>query len=134
MRPNDGRVVPTFVTQALRNEDLTIYGDGEQTRSFCYVDDLIEGLVSLMRVENPEHDVYNIGKENERTVKELAQEVLNLTNTESDIVYEPLPEDDPSRRKPDITRAKNDLGWTANVSLETGLTETIRHFEKELET
>ncbi len=130
MRPDDGRVVPTFVTQALRGEDLTIYGDGEQTRSFCYVDDLIEGLVSLMRVDNPEHDVYNIGKENERTIKELAHEVLDLTDTESDIVYEPLPEDDPSQRRPDITRAKTELNWEPKVGLQEGLGETISYFNE----
>ncbi|QCS42007.1 UDP-glucuronic acid decarboxylase family protein [Natrinema versiforme] len=129
MRPDDGRVVPTFVTQALRGDDLTIYGDGEQTRSFCYVDDLIEGLISLMRVDNPEHNVYNIGKENERTIKELAYEVLGLTDTESDIVYEPLPEDDPGQRRPDITRAKTELDWEPKISLREGLEDTITYFD-----
>jgi UDP-glucuronate decarboxylase len=132
MRPDDGRVVPTFITQALRGEDLTIYGDGEQTRSFCYVDDLIEGLVSLMRVENPEHDVYNIGKKNERTIKELAYEVLNIVDTNSDITYEPLPEDDPSQRRPDITRAKEELNWEPGIHLTEGLEKTISYFESNL--
>ncbi len=128
MRPDDGRVVPTFVTQALRGDDLTIYGDGEQTRSFCYVDDLIEGIVSLMRVDNPEYNVYNIGKENEHMIRELANEVLDLTDTNSDVVYEPLPEDDPSRRRPDITRAKTDLNWEPRTPLPEGLKQTISFF------
>jgi len=129
MRPDDGRVVPTFVTQALRGDDLTIYGDGKQTRSFCYVHDLIEGLVSLMRINDPEHDVYNIGKENERTIKELAHKVLNLTDTKSDIVYEPLPEDDPTQRRPDISRAKTELNWEPKIPLREGLKKTISHFD-----
>ena len=132
MRPNDGRVVPTFVTQALRSDDLTIYGDGEQTRSFCYVDDLIEGLISVMRVNDPEYDVYNIGKENERTIKELAKEVLDLTDTESGIVHEPLPEGDPSQRKPDITRAKTELNWEPKIPLREGLQQTIEYFQNTL--
>jgi UDP-glucuronate decarboxylase len=129
MRPDDGRVVPTFVTQALGGDNLTIYGDGEQTRSFCYVDDLIEGLVSLMRIEDPEHAVYNIGKENERTIKELAHEVLNLIDTDSDIIHESLPEDDPSKRRPDITRAKRELKWEPEVPLRQGLQKTISYFK-----
>ena len=129
MRPDDGRVVPTFITQALRGDDLTIYGDGNQTRSFCYVDDLIEGLISLMRVDDPQYNVYNIGKENERTIKELAHEVIDLCDTQSDIVYEPLPEDDPSQRQPDISRAKNELNWEPDVPLRDGLKDTINHFK-----
>lgn len=132
MRPDDGRVVPTFITQALRGEDLTIYGDGEQTRSFCYVDDLITGLVSLMRVESPEHDVYNIGKENERTIKELAHEVIDIVGTSSEITYEPLPEDDPSQRKPNITRAKTELNWEPEIHLAEGLEKTINHFKSNI--
>ncbi|MGB9931509.1 UDP-glucuronic acid decarboxylase family protein [Haloarcula amylolytica] len=129
MRPNDGRVVPTFVTQALRGEDLTIYGDGEQTRSFCYVDDLIEGLVSVMRAEDPEYDVYNIGKENELTINELAEEVLQLTDTDSNIIYKPLPEDDPNQRRPDVTRAKAELNWNPRVPLHDGLKQTIDYYK-----
>jgi len=132
MRPDDGRVVPTFITQALRGDNLTVYGDGEQTRSFCYVDDLIEGLVSLMRVDDPEYTVYNIGKENERTIKELAHEVLDLVDTESEIVHEPLPEDDPSQRRPDITRAKRDLNWKPELPLRLGLNNTIDYFERNM--
>lgn len=130
MRPDDGRVIPTFITQSLRGEEITIYGDGEQTRSFCYVDDLVDGLISLMRAEDLKHDVYNIGKENERTIKKLAHEIQDITGTDSSIVYEPLPEDDPSQRRPDITRAKNDLNWEAEVPLRTGLEKTINHFKK----
>jgi UDP-glucuronate decarboxylase len=129
MRPDDGRVVPTFVTQALAGDNLTIYGDGEQTRSFCYVDDLIEGLVSLMRVDDPEHAVYNIGKENERTIKELAHEVIDLIDTDSDIIHESLPEDDPGKRKPDITRAKRELNWEPEVPLRQGLQKTISYLK-----
>lgn len=132
MRPDDGRVIPTFVTQALRGDDLTIYGDGEQTRSFCYVDDLIEGFVSLMRVDEPEHDVYNLGHENERTIKELAHEVLDLTDTESGIVYEPLPKDDPSQRRPDISRAKTELNWEPEIPLREGLEQTISHLDNRI--
>lgn len=132
MRPDDGRVVPTFVTQALRGNDLTIYGDGEQTRSFCYVDDLIQGLLSLMYIDNVDHDVYNIGKENEQTIKQLAHKILDLIETCSDITYEPLPEDDPSRRRPDISRAKTELNWEPEVPLQEGLEKTISHFESKL--
>ncbi len=132
MRADDGRVVPTFVTQALAGDDITVYGDGEQTRSFCYVDDLIDGLVSLMRVNNPKYSVYNIGKENERTIKELAHEIITLTDTNSEIVYEPLPEDDPGQRKPDISRAKSELGWEPKVPLREGLKETIKYFRQTL--
>jgi len=129
MRPDDGRVIPTFITQALRGDDLTVYGDGQQTRSFCYVDDLIEGIVSLMQISDPEYGVYNIGKENERTIEELAAEILELTATDSSITYEPLPEDDPSKRRPDITRASEELDWRPEIPLHTGLKRTIRYFE-----
>jgi UDP-glucuronate decarboxylase len=134
MRPDDGRVVPTFVTQAIQGDDLTVYGDGEQTRSFCYVDDLIKGLISAMRSSDPQYSVYNIGKENERTIKELAHEILDLIDTDSQIIHEPLPEDDPSQRKPDITRAKVDLDWEPQVPLRDGLRYTISHFENIIET
>lgn len=129
MRPDDGRVIPTFIRQALEGEDLTVYGDGKQTRSFCYVDDLIKGLVSLMRTDSPSHDVYNLGKENERTINNLANHILELTDSRSDIVYESLPEDDPSKRKPDITRAKTELEWEPETKLRTGLKQTISYFE-----
>jgi UDP-glucuronate decarboxylase len=129
MRPDDGRVIPNFITQALRGDDLTVYGDGKQTRSFCYVDDLVNGLVSVMDAKDPEYDVYNLGKENERTILELAEEVLEATDTDSSIVHEPLPEDDPSRRKPDITRAKEDIGWAPEIPLSEGLNEAVSYFD-----
>ncbi|AGB15632.1 nucleoside-diphosphate-sugar epimerase [Halovivax ruber XH-70] len=130
MRPDDGRVVPTFVTQALRGDDLTIYGDGTQTRSFCYVDDLVDGIRAVMQVDEPTYDVYNLGNQNERTIRDLAKEILEATNTESDITYEPLPEDDPGQRKPDISRIQEDLGWEPTVPLSAGLQETVAHFER----
>ena len=119
MRPNDGRAIPTFVRQALANEPLTIYGDGSQTRSFCYVDDLIRGIVLL--AESREHLPVNIGNPDERTLLELAEVIKRLTGTSSEIVFEALPVDDPQQRRPDITRAKQVLGWQPEVSLEDGL-------------
>ena len=119
MRPHDGRAIPTFVRQALANEPLTVYGDGSQTRSFCYVDDLIRGLVLL--AESNEHYPVNIGNPHEFTILELAQTVLRLTDSVSEIVYEALPVDDPQIRQPDITRAKQVLGWEPEVELEEGL-------------
>jgi UDP-glucuronate decarboxylase len=132
MRPDDGRVVPTFVTQALRGEDLTVYGDGKQTRSFCYVDDLIDGILSLMRVGDPEHNVYNLGKENDQTINELAHEVIKLTDTSSELVYESLPEDDPSQRRPDITHARTELNWEPEIPLQQGLERTIEYYSPNL--
>ena len=129
MRPDDGRVVPNFITQALRGDDLTVYGDGQQTRSFCYVDDLIRGIVSLMRADGLEYGVYNMGKQNERTIEELAEEVIEATGSSSEITYEPLPEDDPSRRQPDITRAEGDLNWEPEIPLSEGLKKTVSYFE-----
>jgi UDP-glucuronate decarboxylase len=129
MRPDDGRVVPTFVTQALRGDDLTVYGDGTQTRSFCYVADLIDGFNALMRTDDLEHSVYNIGNDNERTILELAEEVISAVGTDSKISYKPLPEDDPSKRQPDITRAKEDLDWTPEMPLSKGLDNTISYFK-----
>ncbi|MDL0132494.1 UDP-glucuronic acid decarboxylase family protein [Halobacterium salinarum] len=129
MRPDDGRVVPTFVTQALRGDNLTIYGDGKQTRSFCYVDDLVRGLVSLMRAEDVDHDVYNMGRENEQTIKQLAKKVIDIIETNSEIIYEPLPEDDPSRRCPDISRARTELNWEPTIPLQEGLQMTVPYFK-----
>lgn len=132
MRPDDGRVVPTFVTQALQGDNLTVYGDGQQTRSFCYVDDLVSGLRALMNKTDLSYSVYNLGRKNERTIHELAETIRDHVDSDSKIVYEPLPEDDPGQRCPDISRACNDLEWTPNVSLETGLDATIQYFSERL--
>ena len=129
MRADDGRVVPNFLTQALDGEDLTVYGDGSQTRSFCYVADLIAGLRSLMDTEGLQGDVMNIGRPSEITIRELAEVVLELVDTESEITYEPLPEDDPQRRCPDIGRARSRLGWEPTVSLREGLQQTVDYFK-----
>jgi dTDP-glucose 4,6-dehydratase len=119
MRPNDGRAIPTFVRQALANNPMTVYGSGSQTRSFCYVDDLIRGIVLL--AESREHLPVNIGNPDERTLIELAEAIKRVTGTSSEIVFEALPVDDPQQRRPDITRAKQVLGWQPEVSLEDGL-------------
>jgi dTDP-glucose 4,6-dehydratase len=126
MRPNDGRVVSNFIVQALKGEPLTVYGDGSQTRSFCYVDDLIEGIVRLFERGDPEPT--NIGNPKEFTVRDLAELVLRLTGSKSPIVERPLPTDDPRVRQPDITRARELLGWEPQVSLEDGLRRTIEYF------
>ncbi len=128
MRPNDGRVVSNFIVQALRGEPLTVYGDGSQTRSFCYVDDLIEGIVRLF--ERGGSDPTNIGNPNEFTVRQLAERVLALTGSKSKIVERPLPVDDPRVRQPDITHARKTLGWEPKVSLEEGLRLTIAYFQE----
>jgi UDP-glucuronate decarboxylase len=130
MRPNDGRVVSNFVVQALTGEPLTIYGDGSQTRSFCYVDDLIEGIVRLFLRGDPEP--MNIGNPHEFTVAQLAEIVLRLTGSKSETVFKPLPVDDPRQRQPDISRARRELGWDPTVSLEQGLGRTIEYFQKVL--
>jgi dTDP-glucose 4,6-dehydratase len=125
MRPNDGRAIPTFLSQALADRPLTVFGDGSQTRSFCYVDDLVRGLVLL--VESGVHDPVNIGNPNEMTLLEMAQTVVELTEARSEIVFEALPVDDPQVRQPDITRARDLLGWEPEVELREGLTKTIEH-------
>lgn len=131
MHPNDGRVVSNFIVQALRKEDITIYGDGRQTRSFCYVDDLLEGMVRLM--EHPTEIMpVNIGNPVEFSMLELAQLVIELTGSSSKIVFRPLPADDPRQRKPDIQRAKSLLNWEPRVELRQGIEETIRYFKNEL--
>jgi dTDP-glucose 4,6-dehydratase len=123
MRPNDGRAIPTFVRQALESEPLTVFGDGSQTRSFCYVDDLIEGLYRLARSE--EHLPVNIGNPNEFTLLELAETVIRLSGSPSEIIYEALPIDDPQVRQPDITRARQILGWSPTIELEEGLRRVL---------
>jgi UDP-glucuronate decarboxylase len=130
MHPADGRVVSNFIMQALKGEPITIYGDGSQTRSFCYVDDLIRGLMSLMDTGPDVTGPINIGNPNEFTVRELAEKVIELTGSGSKIVEEPLPQDDPRQRQPDISKAKRDLGWEPTVQLEQGLTHTIDYFRK----
>jgi dTDP-glucose 4,6-dehydratase len=131
MRLSDGRVVPNFVGQALRGEPITVYGTGQQTRSFCYVDDLLEGIFRLS--VSKESGPINIGNPTERTMLEFAQEIKRLTNSTSEIVYQPLPTaDDPKQRRPDITKATELLGWTPKVGLEEGLTKTIAYFQKKL--
>jgi dTDP-glucose 4,6-dehydratase len=130
MRPNDGRAIPTFMSQALADRPLTVFGDGSQTRSFCYVDDLVRGLVLL--VESGVHEPVNIGNPNEMTLLEMAKTVVELTEARSEIVFEALPVDDPQVRQPDITRARDLLGWEPQVGLRDGLTKTIEHAMKAL--
>jgi dTDP-glucose 4,6-dehydratase len=126
MRLNDGRAVPAFMSQALRGEDVTIFGSGRQTRSFCYVSDLVEGIVRLM--ESKENDPVNIGNPHEMTIEDIARTIIRMTGSKSQIVYRPLPEDDPKVRQPDITRARTILGWEPKISLEQGLTKTLEYF------
>lgn len=130
MHPDDGRVVSNFIVQALKNKDITIYGDGQQTRSFCYVDDLLEGMVRFMKTSSEITGPINIGNPNEFTILELAKKVIELTNSKSKITFKPLPKDDPLQRKPDITLAKDQLNWVPKVQLEEGLLKTIEYFNK----
>ena len=131
MRVKDGRAVPNFIAQALRGEDVTIYGPGTQTRSFCYVTDLVDGILRLM--ESTTNDPVNIGNPTELTIQGMAETIIRMTGSSSTIVYKPLPEDDPKVRKPDITRATEILGWAPKVGLEEGLTKTIDYFRKKLD-
>ena len=126
MRVKDGRAVPAFMSQALRNEDVTIFGSGEQTRSFCYVSDLVDGIIRLM--ESDVHDPVNIGNPHEMTIEQIARHIIRISGSRSRIVYRPLPEDDPKVRKPDITRARTLLGWEPKVPLEEGLLKTLDYF------
>ena len=130
MHLNDGRVVSNFIVQALRGEPLTIFGDGTHTRSFCYVDDLIEGLVRLMDSIDDVTGPMNLGKPGEFTILELAKKVIELSNSRSEIIFEPLPADDPRQRRPDITRAREVLGWEPKVELDEGLKRTIAYFDE----
>ena len=131
MRPNDGRAVPTFLRQALDGQPVTVFGDGSQTRSFCYVQDLIRGLVALNEATDV-HDPVNIGNPNEMSLLEMAELVVELTDSRSEVVFEPLPEDDPQVRQPDITRAKQLLGWEPEVGLREGLVETVEQYAKSI--
>ncbi len=130
MQLNDGRVVTNLIVQALNNEDLTIYGDGSQTRSFSYVSDTVAGIIAMMNSEY--YEVFNIGNPYEMTVKDLAETILKLTNSSSKIIFKPLPNDDPQQRRPDITKAKEKLNWEPKIDLETGLNITIEWIKKEL--
>ncbi|MGA8691258.1 MAG: UDP-glucuronic acid decarboxylase family protein [Methyloceanibacter sp.] len=128
--PNDGRVVSSFIVQALRNQDITVFGDGEQTRSFCYVDDLIRGLISMMETPPETIGPINLGNPDEFTMRELAKLILELTGSRSKIVHRPLPQDDPRQRKPDISEAERLLGWRPITPLQEGLAKTIPYFEQ----
>jgi dTDP-glucose 4,6-dehydratase len=126
MRVNDGRAVPAFMSQALRNEDVTVFGDGSQTRSFTYITDLVDGIIKLML--SSENDPINIGNPREMTIKEIAETIIRMTGATSSIIYRPLPTDDPKQRRPDITRARTLLKWEPQVALEEGLVKTIEYF------
>jgi dTDP-glucose 4,6-dehydratase len=130
MRVRDGRAVPAFMSQALLNEDVTVFGDGTQTRSFCYVTDLVDGIIRLML--SKENDPINIGNPQELTIEQIARRIIEMTGSKSRIVYEPLPTDDPKVRKPDITRARTLLGWEPKVSLDEGLRKTIDYFRSKV--
>ncbi len=130
MHPNDGRVVSNFIVQALKGEDITIYGNGQQTRSFCYVDDLIDGLVRMMNSPAGMTGPVNMGNPNEMTMLELAEQVLRLSGSKAKLVFKPLPQDDPKQRQPDISVARRELGWQPKVALADGLKETIAYFKK----
>ncbi|MBI5626993.1 MAG: SDR family oxidoreductase [Nitrosomonadales bacterium] len=130
MHPNDGRVVSNFIVQALKGDDITIYGDGSQTRSFCYVDDLIEGFIRIMKTEAGFTGPINLGNPSEFSMLELAETILKLAKSNSKLVYKPLPQDDPRQRQPDIALATSSLGWTPHVNLEDGLKETIDYFRR----
>jgi len=133
MHPNDGRVVSNFIVQALRGEDITIYGSGQQTRSFCYIDDLVEAMLRMMNTEKGFTGPINLGNPAEFTISELAEKVIGLVGSKGKIVFKPLPEDDPRQRKPDISLAKGKLDWEPKVNLEDGLKETIAYFKRTLE-
>jgi UDP-glucuronate decarboxylase len=129
MLEDDGRVVSNFIVQALRGQPLTLYGSGQQTRSFCYVDDLVEALIRLMNVEDV-HDPVNLGNPGEFTIRQLADEVIKMCGSKSEIVYLPLPEDDPKQRQPNITRAQTLLGWNPTIALNEGLAQTVAYFKQ----
>ena len=132
MHPDDGRVVSNFIVQALKGEPITIYGDGSQTRSFCFVDDLVNGLVRLMEADNTITGPVNLGNPVEMTIRELAEQVIEMTGAKSELIEKPLPSDDPTQRCPDINRAKTQLGWVPSVALEDGLKRTIQYFKETL--
>jgi UDP-glucuronate decarboxylase len=128
MHPNDGRVVSNFIVQALRGDDITIYGDGSQSRSFCYVDDLVDGLIRAMNTSDDFTGPVNIGNPREFTILQLAQLVIQMTGSRSELIFKSLPTDDPRQRQPDISLARRVLGWTPTTELEAGLEKTIAYF------
>ena len=132
MRLRDGRAVPAFMSQALQNEDVTVFGDGSQTRSFCYVTDLVDGIMRLM--DSDTNEPVNIGNPHEVTIEEIARTIIKLVGSKSQIVRRPLPVDDPKQRRPDITRAQTLLGWDPKVGLEEGLLKTVDYFKKKIAT
>lgn len=134
MHPDDGRVVSNFIMQALKGQDITLYGEGSQTRSFCYVDDLVEGLVRMMNLSPGMTGPVNLGNPNEFTIRQLAEEVISLTGSSSKLSYLPLPQDDPKQRQPNIATARRELGWEPNVQLQEGLKKTIAYFDALLQT
>ena len=132
MRLNDGRALPTLMSQALRGDPLTVYGDGSQTRSFCYVSDLVEGIYRLLLISDPAPLLLNLGNPEEVTLRQLAQEILEISGSRSQVVFQPLPEDDPKRRRPDVHRAQQILGWEPRVSRREGLQKTLAYFREAL--
>ena len=130
MRVNDGRAIPTFIAQALAGKDLTVFGNGNQTRSFCFISDLVDGILRLM--ESNTNDPVNLGNPKEMTINEIAQEIITMTGSRSQLVHQPLPIDDPKVRQPDITRAREILGWTPHVSLHEGLSQTIKYVKQRI--
>jgi dTDP-glucose 4,6-dehydratase len=132
MRLNDGRALPTLMSQALRGEPLTVYGDGSQTRSFCYVSDLVEGIYRLLQISDPAPLLLNLGNPEEVTLRQLAQEILEISGSRSQVVFQPLPEDDPKRRRPDVRRAQQILGWDPRVPRREGLEKTLAYFRETL--
>ena len=132
MQINDGRVVSNFIVQALKGKDITLYGDGNQTRSFCFIDDMINGLVSMMNSKDSIIGPINLGNPHEITIKELATTIINLTKSKSKLIYQYLPSDDPRQRCPNINKAKSILDWSPKIDLEIGLAKTINYFEKVL--
>jgi UDP-glucuronate decarboxylase len=130
MHPQDGRVVSNFIMQALKNQDITIYGDGMQTRSFCYVSDLVDGMIKMIASRDDFTGPVNLGNPTEFTILELAEKIIKLSGSKSKIAFRPLPQDDPKQRKPDISLAKKELGWSPGIQLEEGLLKTIDYFKK----
>jgi len=130
MRPDDGRVISNFIVQALKGQDITVYGDGSQTRSFCYVDEMVEGIVKIMGSGDEFTGPVNLGNPREFTILELAEKIISFTNSKSKIIYEPLPEDDPIQRQPNIDLAKKELKWEPKIQLDEGLKKTINYFER----